>query len=242
MLSRWPLYSSSSSAMKLQESVGVGSDDDCASKESNYGTSFSKEGSSWLDKVVYSSYMEKFIPPPGYRERLKERFEIKNMEREELIGKTGIMPPVAVKYLLNSLEDSYKEVKGDAGQHVKDGEEGEMVQFPFKVLSKMEFIEEKEDNNVLEENEGNDAGKQKAVKLESVAERLRRQEIDPESVIDDGPYKLSDVFEAAAEVCISDAGTPDPTCPPSRVPCGGCGAILHCQDQSVPGYLRRKKW
>lgn len=24
-------------------------------------------------------------------------------------------------------------------------------------------------------------------------------------------------------------GTPDPTMPVSQVPCGGCGALLHCQ-------------
>lgn len=32
-------------------------------------------------------------------------------------------------------------------------------------------------------------------------------------------------------------GTPDPKSPPSRVPCSGCGARLHCMDESLPGYL-----
>lgn len=32
-------------------------------------------------------------------------------------------------------------------------------------------------------------------------------------------------------------GTPDPKVPPSRVPCSGCGARLHCMDESLPGYL-----
>ncbi|XP_050303854.1 nitric oxide-associated protein 1 [Anthonomus grandis grandis] len=32
-------------------------------------------------------------------------------------------------------------------------------------------------------------------------------------------------------------GTPDKKCPASSVPCGGCGAYLHCQDISIPGYI-----
>ncbi|CAB0017175.1 unnamed protein product [Nesidiocoris tenuis] len=32
-------------------------------------------------------------------------------------------------------------------------------------------------------------------------------------------------------------GTNDPNISPSRVPCGGCGAHLHCQDPSIPGFI-----
>lgn len=32
-------------------------------------------------------------------------------------------------------------------------------------------------------------------------------------------------------------GRPDPTIPVSNAPCGGCGALLHCQNTSIPGYL-----
>merc|ERR1719188_611632 len=31
-------------------------------------------------------------------------------------------------------------------------------------------------------------------------------------------------------------GTADPNIPPSKVPCGGCGAHLHCQDAKMPGF------
>lgn len=36
---------------------------------------------------------------------------------------------------------------------------------------------------------------------------------------------------------ISMYGTPDPDSSVSSVPCGGCGALLHCKDQALPGYL-----
>ena len=32
-------------------------------------------------------------------------------------------------------------------------------------------------------------------------------------------------------------GTPNPAIPPSDVPCGGCGALLHCQDTGIPGFI-----
>ncbi|XP_037685807.1 nitric oxide-associated protein 1 [Choloepus didactylus] len=37
-------------------------------------------------------------------------------------------------------------------------------------------------------------------------------------------------------------GNPDPTVPSSGISCSGCGAELHCQDPSVPGYLPSKKF
>ncbi|XP_068961395.1 nitric oxide-associated protein 1 [Petaurus breviceps papuanus] len=37
-------------------------------------------------------------------------------------------------------------------------------------------------------------------------------------------------------------GSPDPTVPASGVNCSGCGAELHCQDSSVPGYLPSEKY
>lgn len=32
-------------------------------------------------------------------------------------------------------------------------------------------------------------------------------------------------------------GSSDPKIPSSRVPCGGCGAMLHCKDASIPGFI-----
>lgn len=36
---------------------------------------------------------------------------------------------------------------------------------------------------------------------------------------------------------LSNYGTPDPNSSVSSVPCGGCGALLHCKDHALPGYL-----
>lgn len=36
---------------------------------------------------------------------------------------------------------------------------------------------------------------------------------------------------------LNNCGTPDPNSSISSIPCGGCGALLHCKDQALPGYL-----
>ena len=36
-------------------------------------------------------------------------------------------------------------------------------------------------------------------------------------------------------------GTADPSVPKTDIPCSGCGAVLHCQDPSVPGYMSSEK-
>ncbi|KYN00300.1 Uncharacterized protein C4orf14 [Cyphomyrmex costatus] len=36
---------------------------------------------------------------------------------------------------------------------------------------------------------------------------------------------------------LNNYGTPDPNSNISSVPCGGCGALLHCKDQALPGYM-----
>nr|CAD7409495.1 unnamed protein product [Timema poppensis] len=45
--------------------------------------------------------------------------------------------------------------------------------------------------------------------------------------------QLFDVSESVQ----SNYGTPNRSIPVSSVPCGGCGALLHCQDPGIPGYL-----
>lgn len=47
----------------------------------------------------------------------------------------------------------------------------------------------------------------------------------------------ADACPEEVEIWRRNYGTEDRSVPVSRVPCGGCGALLHCQDHSIPGYL-----
>ncbi|XP_041786446.1 nitric oxide-associated protein 1-like isoform X1 [Anopheles merus] len=44
-------------------------------------------------------------------------------------------------------------------------------------------------------------------------------------------------YDETEENVTSFYGTPDPNEPASTIPCGGCGALLHCIESSIPGYL-----
>lgn len=44
-------------------------------------------------------------------------------------------------------------------------------------------------------------------------------------------------YDEAEEEMTSTYGTPNPKIPVSNVPCGGCGALLHCKDPGIPGYI-----
>ncbi|XP_034941058.1 nitric oxide-associated protein 1 [Chelonus insularis] len=46
-------------------------------------------------------------------------------------------------------------------------------------------------------------------------------------------------YEHHNDSMVSDSyfGTPNQKIPVSSIPCGGCGALLHCQDPAIPGYL-----
>ena len=206
----------------------------------------------WVDKVVYSSYLEKFLPPPSYTKVLGDRFEMKEAARHELVTKSSIAPPISVKYML---EEEIKAEDEEGGKsrnlnqeevNVKPNEEHpngpssyseDSLQFPYKIASKTQFTEERE----MTEQKVEKDKVQGPPKLVSVADKLKKEELDIQSLLQGPPSsdqdKDKDVFEEAAEICIEDSGTADPNCPPSNVPCGGCGAYLHCQDQSLPGYV-----
>ena len=49
--------------------------------------------------------------------------------------------------------------------------------------------------------------------------------------------KQQSVIEKLQVTSNLDYGTPNPSVPVSQVACGGCGAHLHCQSPSLPGYL-----
>ncbi|CAN7939244.1 unnamed protein product [Ixodes hexagonus] len=46
-----------------------------------------------------------------------------------------------------------------------------------------------------------------------------------------------DIEQLRTELWRSNYGSANPSVPPSKVPCGGCGAFLHCTDVSIPGFM-----
>ncbi|CAH0554831.1 unnamed protein product [Brassicogethes aeneus] len=50
-------------------------------------------------------------------------------------------------------------------------------------------------------------------------------------------YNDSNIEDMEDENWEINYGTPDPNSRVSNVPCGGCGALLHCKDTAIPGYI-----
>lgn len=46
-----------------------------------------------------------------------------------------------------------------------------------------------------------------------------------------------ELYDEADDEISSTYGTNNPKIPVSNVPCTGCGALLHCKDSSIPGYV-----
>lgn len=67
--------------------------------------------------------------------------------------------------------------------------------------------------------------------------RFRHQEYKEEDT-----YKWMEDYENFGDSIVEadwkqNYGTADPKATISNVPCGGCGALLHCKDTSIPGYI-----
>ncbi|BFG03438.1 nitric oxide-associated protein 1 [Drosophila madeirensis] len=61
----------------------------------------------------------------------------------------------------------------------------------------------------------------------------------PAAINSQFPHDWMDDYEFYERSKTSDSkhGTPDASIPPSTVPCSGCGALLHCSNISMPGYI-----
>uniref|UniRef100_A0A182PPU9 G domain-containing protein n=1 Tax=Anopheles epiroticus TaxID=199890 RepID=A0A182PPU9_9DIPT len=68
--------------------------------------------------------------------------------------------------------------------------------------------------------------------------RIQSSTREPEEKLATGEW-MSDYeyFDEDENNVTSFYGTPDQNEPASQIPCGGCGALLHCIEPSIPGYL-----
>ncbi|KAM8968164.1 nitric oxide-associated protein 1 [Sarcophilus harrisii] len=78
----------------------------------------------------------------------------------------------------------------------------------------------------------------------SVTEELRRrQEREERELQQRDERRLAQQQRRAREKRLHPVvGSPDPSVPASGVSCSGCGAELHCQEPSAPGYLPSEKY
>lgn len=101
-----------------------------------------------------------------------------------------------------------------------------------EAMSNLENPEDSDDEEISKVQDLPHSRFLKVEKVEEIAEAKEEETRVPKNWLKD--YELYDESDEDLE---STYGTPDITVPVSDTPCGGCGALLHCKDSSIPGYV-----
>lgn len=174
----------------------------------------------YKDKIIFNSHLESEKLKLGYyRHYINTLKKAKNQVAKELEIKSLQPLPVSLKYFV------------DKDRLLKDEDETVLVE-PDK-LFQLPF------GNTTEINTSDDTETTKQINIQT-SESIENPDID----------KWMTAYEHYDDRCLHEEhnelndsdwsklyGTPDPNSRVSRVPCGGCGALLHCSDPAIPGYI-----
>ncbi|XP_049541691.1 nitric oxide-associated protein 1 [Anopheles darlingi] len=166
----------------------------------------------WKDKILYSSYLESNVLKLGYRRNKILESKMRQQEKERLRTEARASPfPVALMQLGEQASaDLFGRVDKSADTGAPD-DTGSRYQMPYE---------------------------QRGIRVQRSTEEAADEH---EPTLSTGSwmsdYEYYDEAEQEDDERMSFYGTPDPHMPASHIPCGGCGALLHCIDHSIPGYL-----
>ncbi|KAJ9597758.1 hypothetical protein L9F63_011366 [Diploptera punctata] len=183
-----------------------------------------------IDKILFNSVLE------DSKLSWRENKILEARNRSKLINKINEKNfiseiPIAIKYLqppeLNT---------SNIQEEVQTNSENEIIHLPYNIRTGLDvsneasnqhelisdFHNEKIPEQIIEELTAEDVNEPSMSKWMSDYECYNEcEELDLEN---EKPWELN-------------YGTPSVSTPSSNVPCGGCGALLHCRDTAIPGYL-----
>ncbi|RVE48440.1 hypothetical protein evm_006876 [Chilo suppressalis] len=170
----------------------------------------------YQDKITFNSYLEhEKLEIGSFKYHLKTLKKAKLELKKHLTEKSLPPLPTVLEYYVNSerlLKDDKPPEPANVGK--------EVFQLPFaKTTNIMTEVEQKTEPAIEEKPEFDQS---------DIDRWMANYEYYDESESDD--------FDEQQDWS-RRYGTPDPTVGISRVPCGGCGALLHCSDPAIPGYL-----
>lgn len=180
------------------------------------------------DKLLYSSYIEAHTLRLGYTRNVAITQKRERSEEKDVLEKQALEPlPLSLKYLYTDENNVVAPSKED--KIALEESEAVHSHFPFEV---------KETNTIdltIQTNETiiNDSESRDLIDLE-IKQRL--QHLNATNWMEDYENYDERKNEEISNLEIN-YGTPDPKSRISNIPCGGCGALLHCKDTSIPGYI-----
>lgn len=183
----------------------------------------------YKDKITFSSYLEHEKLELGYfRYYLKTVKQAQKTQKKQLEDKR--LPPLPVS--LQFYVDKDRLLNEETEEKVNEPEE--VFQLPFAKPTQVEINEDETKAPTMEasyktNDEFDHSNIDKWMTNYEYFDDMKLPQNDYET---DGDDKTTVISEWSSRY-----GTPDPNSGVSRVPCGGCGALLHCSDPAIPGYL-----
>ncbi|CAG9836591.1 unnamed protein product [Diabrotica balteata] len=175
------------------------------------------EKSSNKDKLLFNSVLNAKQNKLGF-------FKARRQYIQQLELKSKIQPlPLSLKFLSEDLLTEKDTLKVEEQQI---NESNKNVQFPYSSFS-TPVSEFKGENKDLEFPQDSP---------ETIDKEVRAKNNDLRTWMNAYDNLERDIVEDSENGTIN-YGTPDPKSIISDVPCGGCGALLHCKDTAIPGYI-----
>ncbi|XP_033211799.1 nitric oxide-associated protein 1 [Belonocnema kinseyi] len=204
----------------------------------------------WEDKLLYSDYVLTKSLKFGYK--LNRRIEVQMERKIALRRKQELMSApalsIAAKYLIDDQEPS-KDKYENSKAEVKE-EAPKPIYMPYAARDAFKSVNVTETPEVEDEPILNEKFK---VLYEKYLEAMQNPENESQENKDKLQVRLGDDLSKVPPTWMTDYetfddifeeeswearyGTPDPDSKVSSIPCGGCGALLHCKDSEIPGYL-----
>ena len=217
------------------------------------------------DKLLYCDYIEKRGLRFGFKENLKIKSKLRYKFQKEINLKNSQSPAIsiALKYLsdenehLNTKSNCEKEDEEQV-QEEQELENIKPIHMPYAAIDKYEevqtesfqhqkplpLINEKfrllyekylEVSKYSTENPNSNGMKS----YDNINKEIKVRLGDDLANVSSSWMTDYEVYDDALEEDHEDIhyGTPDSKSEISSIPCGGCGALLHCKDVALPGYL-----
>lgn len=176
------------------------------------------------DKIKFNSYLEREKLDLGYY-----KYYLKNLKKRKVLlqkeYKEKSLPPLPISLRYYVDEERLLREENDT-DHV---EEPNDFQLPFGSATKVEY------NNNKPSKPNNNVDLEKSADFDR--SNIQKWMTNYEHFDDSQMTSDDDTDDELGNSWSKYYGTADPTANVSRVPCGGCGALLHCSDPSIPGYL-----
>ncbi|XP_014285705.1 nitric oxide-associated protein 1 isoform X2 [Halyomorpha halys] len=170
------------------------------------------------NKIIYNTILNN----KGFLQKKREE----KLQRKYAKNDVKHPIPVSLKYIIEN------ENSEPSQEEFKIVENNYLINLPYTVRSVEENVFTAEDN---QDDPGENSSNSSDDSIVDLPSRSTTRWMNDYEKYTSEQVDFSD--ESEIEEWRRKYGTPDPNMPVSQVPCGGCGALLHCQDYSIPGYL-----